>query len=69
MKENDDRLEIIETKLAFLEDFMSQLQEVTVEHEKTIQKLQKENKELKKRMIEVSENFEGDIPNRKPPHY
>ena len=67
--DNEERITSIEIKLAYLEDFMNQLQEVSVGQEKRIEKLERENKFLLEKMKEVSENLEGDIPNRKPPHY
>ena len=40
----DDRLTAIEMKLAYMEDFVNQIQDVAVEQTKTIDKLQKEIK-------------------------
>ena len=68
-KETDERLTIIEMKLAYMEDFVNQIQNVAVEQAKTIDKLQKENKLMVDRIREMSNNFEGEIPNMKPPHY
>lgn len=65
----DDRITEIEIKLAYLEDFMNQIQEVCVQQTQDIEKLKKENKFLTDRIKELVENAEGDIPNRKPPHY
>ncbi len=59
----------IQTKLSYLEDFVNQLQEVTVEHSKTIEILTNENRLLKNKIQEMSDQLEGEIPNRKPPHY
>lgn len=67
--ENDERLTEIEIKLAYLEDFMNQLQEVTVQQTRDIEKLKKENKLMADKIKELSDAAEGDIPNRKPPHY
>lgn len=67
--ENDERLDEIEIKLAYLEDFMNQLQEVTVQQTRDIEKLKKENKMMADKIKELSDAAEGDIPNRKPPHY
>ena len=66
---NDDRLTAIEMKLAYMEDFVNQIQNVAVEQAKTIDKLQKEVKLMSDRILEMSNAMEGDIPNRKPPHY
>lgn len=68
-KELDEKFISLETKLAYLEDFLNQLQEVSVEHTKTIELLKKENKLLSNKIQEMTENLEGDIPNRRPPHY
>jgi SlyX protein len=56
-------------KLAYMEDFVNQIQGVAVEQAKTIDKLQKEIKMMADKMREISDAAEGDIPNRKPPHY
>lgn len=68
-KETEDRLTAIEMKLAYMEDFVSQIQNVAVEQAKTIDKQQKEIKLMSDRIREMSNAIEGDIPNRKPPHY
>ena len=68
-KETEDRLTAIEMKLAYIEDFVSQIQNVAVDQAKTIDKLQKEIKMMSDRIREMSNQMEGDIPNRKPPHY
>lgn len=58
----------LETKFAYLEDYVQQLQEVVVEHTKTIDKLSAANKLMEERIADFLENSE-EIPNRKPPHY
>ena len=68
-KETDERLTAIEMKLAYMEDFVNQIQNVAVEQAMTIDKLQKEMKLISDRVREMSNAMEGDIPNRKPPHY
>ena len=68
-KETEDRLTAIEMKLAYMEDFVSQIQNVAVDQAKTIDKLQKEIKMMSDRIREMSNQMEGDIPNRKPRHY
>ena len=67
--ETNERLTAIEMKLAYMEDFVNQIQNVAVEQAKTIDKLQKEVKLMSDRIREMSDAMEGDIPNRKPPHY
>ena len=68
-KETTDRLTAIEMKLAYMEDFVNQIQNVAVDQTKTIDKLQKEIKMMSDKIREMSDAVEGDIPNRKPPHY
>ena len=68
-KETDERLTAIEMKLAYMEDFVNQIQNVAVEQAKTIDKLQKEMKLMSDRVREMSNAMEGEISNRKPPHY
>lgn len=67
--ENDERTTQIEIKLAYLEDFMNQIQEVCVQQTHDIEKLKAENKMMAEKIRDLIENAEGDIPNRKPPHY
>ena len=67
--ETNERLTAIEMKLAYMEDFVNQIQNVAVEQTKTIDKLQKEIKMMSAKIREMSDAAEGDIPNRKPPHY
>lgn len=66
-KQTENRFMAIETKLAYLEDFVSKMQEEVVSQQKTIENLRIENKILSDRIHDISENLE--IPNRKPPHY
>ena len=68
-KETEERLTAVEMKLAYMEDFVSQIQGVAVEQAKTIDKLQKEIKMMSEKIREMSNAAEGDIPNRRPPHY
>ncbi|MCQ2981629.1 MAG: SlyX family protein [Treponemataceae bacterium] len=65
----EERLTAVEMKLAYLEDFMNKLQNISVEHEQIIDRLTAENRVLKGKLTELIEAQEGDIPNRKPPHY
>ena len=69
MTETEERLTAIEMKLAFMEDFVRQIQEVAVEQAKTIDMLKKEHKLISDRLRDMSAYLEGDVPNRKPPHY
>ena len=69
MTEIEERLTAIEMKRAFMEDFVRQIQEVAVEQAKTIHILKKQNKLISDRLRDMSDYLEGDVPNRKPPHY
>ncbi|MCR5188545.1 MAG: SlyX family protein [Treponema sp.] len=66
---DDERITKLEIDLAYLQDFMNQIQEVTVQQTKDIEKLKAENKMMAEKIKDMSNLMEGDIPNRKPPHY
>ena len=68
-KEIDNRFMAMEMKMAYMEDFVNQIQEVAVEQAKTIDKLKGEIKLMSNKIKEMSDSLEGEIPNRKPPHY
>ena len=66
-KEIEDRFVALETKIAFMDDFISKLQEEAVENQRMIQILREENQILAGRIQDLQEN--QGIPNRRPPHY
>ena len=66
-KETEDRFIALETKISYMDDFITQLQEEVVSHQKQIEILRTENQILSSRIKDLSENEE--IPNRRPPHY
>ncbi|MDY2843051.1 MAG: SlyX family protein [Treponema sp.] len=66
-KVTEERFIAVETKIAYMDDFIQKLQEEAVEAAKQITILREENKILSGRIRDLSENLE--IPNRKPPHY
>ncbi|MBR4598464.1 MAG: SlyX family protein [Treponema sp.] len=66
-KEIESRFIELETKIAYMDDFINKLQEEAVENQKMIQILREENQVLAGRIQDLSENME--IPNRRPPHY
>ena len=68
-KEAEDRITGLEIKRAYLEDYVNQLQAVSVEHTETIERLITENRMMSRKIRDMSDQLEGDIPNRKPPHY
>lgn len=57
----------LETKIAYMDDFIAKLQEETLANQKEIEILREENRILAGRIQDLSENME--IPNRRPPHY
>lgn len=65
--ETEERFIALETKLAYMEDFVEKLQTETVEQSRQIEILRKENQILADRYKELLKNT--DIPNRRPPHY
>lgn len=67
-KEVEDKFIALETKIVYLEEFTSELQNVVVEHTKTIDRLTTANRLMSEKITELIENSE-EIPNRKPPHY
>ncbi|HAH60749.1 MAG TPA: SlyX protein [Treponema sp.] len=67
-KETEDRVIALETKLAYLEDFVNQLQEVSVAQTKQIDILKQENRLMSGKLQDLSDSLD-EIPNRKPPHY
>ncbi len=68
MDSQTDRLMVIETKIAYLEDFMNKLQAIAVEHTETIDRLKNENRALRAKLGELADAVQ-DIPNVRPPHY
>lgn len=65
----EERIKNLEIKLTYMEDFLKQIQEVAVDQAKDIERLKSENKMMKQKIKELVEESEGEIPNRKPPHY
>jgi SlyX protein len=62
------RLEKVETKLAYLEDFLDRLQEVVVSQGSVLDRLGTEHSAVKAQLLRLSEDLE-ELPNRRPPHY
>ena len=63
----EERFVALETKLAYLEDFVAQVQEQVVAQAQQLEILREENKILAGRYEELAESL--DVPNRRPPHY
>lgn len=65
----EKRITNLEIKFSYLEDFLNQIQEVCTEQTKTISLLKKESRLMAEKLSDLLENAEGEIPNRRPPHY
>ena len=68
-KSLEKRITNLEIKFSYLEDFLNQIQEVCTEQTKTISLLKKESRLMAEKLSDLLDNAEGEIPNRKPPHY
>lgn len=68
MAATEGQLTGIETKLAYLEDFINKLQTIAVEHSDAIDQLKLENRALRAKLGEVA-NAIQETPNLRPPHY
>jgi SlyX protein len=67
LHEIDEKIIKLETKLAFVEDFLMQLQQVSVEQAKELELVKNENKKIHTKIKEMLDNEE--LLNQKPPHY
>ena len=65
----EERITELEIKVSYLEDFLNQIQEVAVGQAKEIEHLKAENRLMIEKIKELADLSEGEIPNRKPPHY
>ena len=63
----EERLITIETKLAYLENYINELNQVIIEQNETIKKLTLETEQIKKKV--QSRDAEKLPENEKPPHY
>lgn len=59
----------LEIKISYLEDFVQQLQEVVLEQGVALERMMAENRHIKTKLADMAGQLEGDIPNRRPPHY
>ena len=66
--ETEKRIVALETKLAYLEDFVNQLQDVSVIHSKSIDGITAQCKAMSEKLRELADAAE-EIPDRMPPHY
>lgn len=68
MDDHADRMVSLETKIAYIEDFVDRLQTTVVEHGAEIDRLKTENRALKTKLTDVEESLQ-DMPDQRPPHY
>lgn len=64
----EENLTAIETKLAYLEDFINKLQTIAVEHADSIDRLKIENRAIRAKLGEMDDVLQ-EMPNVRPPHY
>lgn len=64
----ENRLDKIEIKLAYIEDFVGRLQEDFVERNQSLDRLKTEQKAIREKLVSLSQQVE-DMPDQKPPHY
>ncbi|MDR2633024.1 MAG: SlyX family protein [Treponema sp.] len=62
------RVEKIETKLAYLEDFLDRLHGTLLEGNQVLELLKGEQRVIKGRLWQLSQEWES-LPHKKPPHY
>ena len=66
----EERLNSIETKIAYQELTVSELNEVVIEQQKTIDRMDKQLKELTDKLNDIAELTGSDRGGiQKPPHY
>ena len=69
MTTDADRIIEIETKLAYLEDSVQQLNSVVCRQQDQIERLEAAEKLLMDRIGELAESSAVDVSDERPPHY
>jgi SlyX protein len=64
----EERFALLETKLAYLEDFVERLQSEVVSRNAATERLMAEHAAVKEKMLQIAAELE-EVPNRRPPHY
>lgn len=64
----EERQNDLEIRLAYMEDYIAQLNEVVLESNKRIEVLETKSESMKRKIEELAENLPAP-ENRKPPHY
>ena len=65
----NDRFTDLETRIAFFEDTLEQLNDIVTRQAQQIETLEIQNKALMERVRDLSESSRPDILNEAPPHY
>jgi SlyX protein len=66
---HDASIAVLESRLSWLENTVAELNDVVTSQAKLLEKMQAEIKELGGNYRDLRDIAEGDVPNRKPPHY
>lgn len=64
----EERLTVVETKIAYLEDIVMTLNDLVIRQQKEIDLLHASKERLENRLTELAD-MDSDVPQRKPPHY
>lgn len=64
----EDRLTVLETKLAYLEDMVMTLNELVAAQQRELDTLHVTKERLESRIAELAE-LSAEVPQRRPPHY
>lgn len=64
-----DRFTDIETRLTHLDDTVEQLNNIIIEQQKTISRLEKSLKNVVDEHVEMKEQMAPDVVDTPPPHY
>lgn len=64
-----DKIEELEIKIAYLEDYINQLNEVVLVQGKKIDRLIEVNNQLREKVTLLEEGGGNEVENRPPPHY
>jgi SlyX protein len=63
------QIEALETKIAYLEKYLSELNSIVMDHEKEIDRLKILNGYLKEKISNIEEGLKENIESTPPPHY
>ncbi len=65
----NEEIVAIETKLAYLEDVVGTLNNLLIEQQKQIDRLESGRKELERQLEELVDSGGEAMPHQRPPHY